>query len=153
MHPILGEGILELTDIKSSPYPGASVVPDYCRATYDRRLLVGETRESVLQPLQALIDEMKSNDAAIRGQRHFASDVRAVLHGRGDRGERFFPGWVFDEDDEFVQAALRGTAQRGIESGDHAVLVLHQRQPLRGRGRHQDHRLRAFQRKPGAHHR
>jgi len=27
-HPTLGEGILELTDIKSSPYPGASVVPD-----------------------------------------------------------------------------------------------------------------------------
>ncbi len=38
-HPTLGLGILELTDIKSSPYPGASVVPDYCRATYDRRLL------------------------------------------------------------------------------------------------------------------
>ena len=33
---------------KSSPYPGASVVPEYCRATYDRRLLVGETK-SVLQ--------------------------------------------------------------------------------------------------------
>ncbi|HCU07557.1 MAG TPA: YgeY family selenium metabolism-linked hydrolase, partial [Clostridiales bacterium] len=26
-HPVLGKGILELTDIKSSPYPGASVVP------------------------------------------------------------------------------------------------------------------------------
>ena len=26
-HPVLGDGILELTDIKSSPYPGASVVP------------------------------------------------------------------------------------------------------------------------------
>ena len=38
-HPVLGEGILVLTDIKSSPYPGASVVPDYCKATFDRRLL------------------------------------------------------------------------------------------------------------------
>ena len=28
-HKDLGYGILELTDIKSSPYPGASVVPDY----------------------------------------------------------------------------------------------------------------------------
>ena len=43
-HPVLGDGILELTDIKSAPYPGASVVPEYCRATYDRRLLVGETK-------------------------------------------------------------------------------------------------------------
>ena len=51
-HPVLGKGILELTDIKSSPYPGSSVVPAYCRATYDRRLLVGETPESVLAPLR-----------------------------------------------------------------------------------------------------
>ena len=36
----LGKGILELTDVRSFPYPGASVVPEYCRATYDRRLLV-----------------------------------------------------------------------------------------------------------------
>ncbi|NHW59810.1 peptidase dimerization domain-containing protein, partial [Escherichia coli] len=55
VHPVLGKGILELTDIKSSPYPGASVVPEYCRATYDRRLLVGETKEQVLAPLQKAI--------------------------------------------------------------------------------------------------
>ena len=53
----LGKGILELTDVKSSPYPGASVVPEYCRATYDRRLLVGETKESVFQPI---IEKWKS---------------------------------------------------------------------------------------------
>lgn len=54
-HPVLGKGILELTDIVSSPYPGSSVVPEYCRATFDRRLLVGETERDVLQPLEALI--------------------------------------------------------------------------------------------------
>ena len=32
-YPVLGRGILELTDIRSEPYPGASVVPAYCRAT------------------------------------------------------------------------------------------------------------------------
>ncbi|MCI8854743.1 MAG: YgeY family selenium metabolism-linked hydrolase, partial [Lachnospiraceae bacterium] len=57
-HPVLGDGILELTDVKSAPYPGASVVPEYCRATYDRRLLVGETKESVLAPIQELLDRL-----------------------------------------------------------------------------------------------
>ena len=52
VHEKLGKGILELTDIISSPYPGASVVPEYCRATFDRRLLVGETEDDVLAPLQ-----------------------------------------------------------------------------------------------------
>lgn len=55
-HPVLGKGILELVDIKSEPYPGASVVPEYCKASYDRRLLVGETKESVLKPIQELLE-------------------------------------------------------------------------------------------------
>ena len=62
-HPVLGKGILELTDIKSSPYPGASVVPDYCRATYDRRLLTGETKESVLAPLKKALSTLMEQDA------------------------------------------------------------------------------------------
>ena len=34
-HPVLGDGILELTDLKSAPFLGAVVVPECCRATYD----------------------------------------------------------------------------------------------------------------------
>jgi putative selenium metabolism hydrolase len=114
VHPILGEGILELTDIKSSPYPGASVVPDYCRATYDRRLLVGETKESVLKPLQDLIAEMKSTDAEFEAGVHFASGTEQCYTGAKISGERFFPGWLFDADDEFVQAALAGLRSAGL---------------------------------------
>jgi putative selenium metabolism hydrolase len=113
-HSILGEGILELTDIKSSPYPGASVVPDYCRATYDRRLLVGETKASVLEPLLALIADMQSNDAEFRATAQFASGVERCYTGEEIRGERFFPGWVFDENDDFVQASLAGLRSVGL---------------------------------------
>jgi acetylornithine deacetylase/succinyl-diaminopimelate desuccinylase-like protein len=113
-HPILGEGILELTDIKSSPYPGASVVPDYCRATYDRRLLVGETKESVLQPLLNLISELKNTDPQFEAKVHFASGVECCYPGDEIRGERFFPGWVFTEKNEFVQTALAGLRNSGL---------------------------------------
>jgi putative selenium metabolism hydrolase len=87
-HEVLGEGILELTDIKSSPYPGASVVPDYCRATYDRRLLVGESKASVLAPLLALIEEMKHKDPEFKAKVEFASDVQRCYTGAEIRGER-----------------------------------------------------------------
>jgi putative selenium metabolism hydrolase len=116
VHEILGEGILELTDIKSSPYPGASVVPDYCRATYDRRLLVGETKASVLLPLLELIGEMKRKDAQFEANAHFASDVQKCYTGEEIRGERFFPGWVMDQDDEFVQVALAGLRSAGLDA-------------------------------------
>jgi len=114
VHPILGEGILELTDIKSSPYPGASVVPDYCRATYDRRLLVGETRESVLEPLIALIAAQQSNDPEFKASLHFARGVETCYTGSEISGERFFPGWAFDEDDPFVVATLAGLRSAGL---------------------------------------
>jgi putative selenium metabolism hydrolase len=114
VHPVLGEGIMELTDIKSSPYPGASVVPDYCRATYDRRLLVGETKESVLQPLLALIAKIKERDAQFHAKVHFAADVQTCYTGATLGDERFFPGWLFDTNDEFVQAALAGLRSVGL---------------------------------------
>lgn len=102
-HPVLGDGIMELTDIKSSPYPGASVVPEYCRATYDRRLLVGETKESVIQPIQALVDRMMSEDPELQVKVSYVIGKESCYTGNEIEGERFFPGWLFSEKDSFVQ--------------------------------------------------
>lgn len=106
-HPVLGKGILELTDIKSTPYPGASVVPSYCRVTYDRRLLVGETKESVLAPLQSLIDEMMAQDPKLKAKVSYAVGEESCYTGETIQGERFFPGWLYSENDDFVQDILK----------------------------------------------
>ena len=106
VHPVLGKGILELTDIQSSPYPGASVVPSYCRATYDRRLLVGETRESVLAPINAALEELAEREPGIQAKASYAQGEALCYTGETIRGERFFPGWLYREDEPFVQAVL-----------------------------------------------
>ena len=102
-HPVVGDGILELTDIKSAPYPGASVVPEYCRATYDRRLLVGETKESVLEPLQKLMDQLMAEDPQLKVKVSYAVGEEQCYTGNKIQGERFFPGWLYDENEAFVQ--------------------------------------------------
>ena len=51
-HPILGKRDSGLTDIISSPYPGASVVA-LCRATFDRRTLTGENEAVILGQVEA----------------------------------------------------------------------------------------------------
>lgn len=102
-HPVLGYGILELTDIKSAPYPGASVVPEYCRATYDRRLLVGETKESVLAPINALLEKLMADDPQLKVKASYAVGREKCHTGNEIEGERFFPGWLYDEDEDFVQ--------------------------------------------------
>ncbi|MGL5329366.1 MAG: YgeY family selenium metabolism-linked hydrolase [Peptostreptococcaceae bacterium] len=114
-HPVLGDGILVLTDIKSSPYPGASVVPEYCKATFDRRLLVGETKEAVLAPIQDLLDEMMKEDSELKAKVSYAIGKEMCYTGNVIEGERFFPGWLYDENDEFVQAAYQGLKNAGID--------------------------------------
>lgn len=116
-HPILGKGILVLTDIKSYPYPGASVVPEYCRATFDRRTLVGETKADVLAPIQALIDEMKKYDVEFDAKVSYAFGEELCYTGEKIKGERFFPAWIIDDKDEFVIKAISGIQGEGIETG------------------------------------
>ncbi len=114
VHEELGEGILVLTDIKSSPYPGASVVPEYCKATFDRRLLVGETKESVLAPIKELLSQMMKEDPELYAKVSYAVGTEICYTGETITGERFFPGWLFEEDDEFVQAAYKGLKEAGL---------------------------------------
>lgn len=113
-HPVLGKGILVLTDIKSSPYPGASVVPDYCKATFDRRLLTGETREGVIAPIETLLEELRKEDSELQVKVSYAIGKETCYTGETIEGERFFPGWLYDMEDEFVQAAYRGLNEAGI---------------------------------------
>jgi putative selenium metabolism hydrolase len=115
IHPVLGRGILELTDIKSTPYPGASVVPGHCRATYDRRLLVGETRHAVLEPILGLIDRLQYEDPTFKARASFARGEERCYTGTPISGERFFPGWLFDDDHAWVETALRGLRQAGLD--------------------------------------
>lgn len=113
-HPVLGDGILELTDIKSAPYPGASVVPEYCRATYDRRLLVGETKESVLAPIKELLDQLMAEDPQLKVTASYAVGKERCHTGSEIEGERFFPGWLYGKDDAFVQAVYAKLVEKGF---------------------------------------
>ena len=103
VHPQLGKGILELTDIKSSPYPGASVVPEYCRATFDRRLLVGETKESVLKPIEEIIERLSEEDHEFQARASFSVGEEKCYTGEIIRGERFFPGWYYGPEEEYIR--------------------------------------------------
>jgi len=114
-HPILGEGILEVTDIISHPYPGASVVPDRCRCTFDRRLLEGEGKDEVLGQLEELLSKIERLDPQFRYKVSLAVGEDKCYTGEPIIAERFAPGWIFPEDHPFVAAALQGLRSVGQE--------------------------------------
>ncbi len=113
--PLLGEGILVLTDIISSPYPGASVVPDYCRATYDRRLLVGESRESVLAEIQGYIDILKSEDPTFEAKVSITEGSERCYTGAVISADRFFPAWEIDREHPLVRCAVEALKEKGLD--------------------------------------
>ncbi len=110
----LGEGILELTDIVSAPYPGASVVPHKCRVTFDRRLLVGETEESVLAPLKQCVLDLKRRDPQFEADIEIAEASQVCHTGAVMAGKRFFPAWVLAESHPLVAGALAATRRAGL---------------------------------------
>lgn len=115
-HPLLGQGILELTDIKSDPYPGSSVVPGKCRATFDRRVLSGETETDVLDQFREAISRTEARVPGLKAFACLAEASNRCWTGDTIRAKRFFPAWVMDEGDELVQRALTGLHGVGIDA-------------------------------------
>lgn len=114
-HPVLGKGIAVVTDIISSPYPGASVVPAVCRAVCDRRLLVGETRENVLRPFRTLIAELSAQYADFHATATVSYGKAACCTGERIEAERFYPAWLYGENEPFVQQALAALRRIGLD--------------------------------------
>jgi putative selenium metabolism hydrolase len=107
--PLMGPAILALTEISSAPFPANSVIPSICRATYDRRLLPGETRDDVLGPFQGIgAAEEVTLSATVGIGRYEAFTGYRVEH------EKFFPAWLFEESHWFVTRALEGLTRAGL---------------------------------------
>lgn len=111
---ILGKGILEPTDIISTPYPGASIIPEHCRVTFDRRLLVGETDTEVLRQIQDIIDAETKRNPKIQAQVKFAVGIEKCYTGEIIEALRYAPGWLFPEDNWFVKTAWEGLQAAGL---------------------------------------
>lgn len=92
--PFLGKAIIELTDIISYPYPGASVVPYLCRATFDRRLVLGEDSAAVLDPINSVIEG---------GEARIARGSASTYTGKRIEAERFFPAWSMSKENAIVK--------------------------------------------------
>jgi putative selenium metabolism hydrolase len=109
-HPLLGPVIFALTDIISEPYPAYSVIPAHCKATYDRRLLPGETVEGVLGDITSL-PELKD----INFNAKIAEGEHQAYTGKVLTCNKFFPAWELDENHFFVQKAMRGLRASGLD--------------------------------------
>lgn len=107
-HPFVGRGVMCLSDIISVPYPSHSVVPSGCRATYERRLVPGESRASVLRELRNACDRAGVPETHIE-----LADAEYTSYTGVEWNEpKWFPPWELPADHELVTLSLEGL--RGI---------------------------------------
>lgn len=109
---MMGEGIMVLTDIISSPYPGASVLPEKCMVTYDRRTLPGESEESVLKTINDILEEKGIDAVAV-----VAKGETNTYTSHHLSSSRFFPSWKYREDDDSSKRARKGLEAKGLWKG------------------------------------
>jgi len=91
-------------------YPAYSVIPASCQATYDRRLLPGETVEDVLGVITSL-PELKG----INFNARIAEGKHQAYTGKVLTCNKFFPAWDLEETHPFVQMALDGLRTSGLD--------------------------------------
>lgn len=110
--PLFGPGILELTELISYPQPGISVVPDLCRARYDRRLLPSETVDAALDPLRVLVAWLQTQDPTLDAAVTLADGDIVTYSGFTLGGPRYLPPWSLPADHPLARRAL--AALRGV---------------------------------------
>jgi putative selenium metabolism hydrolase len=96
----LGRGSITVSQI-SSHGPSLCSVPDHCRIHIDRRLTVGETRESALGQLEEIVQKY-GPDAQVSISAYAGTSWKGTDFSQ----EAYFPTWIMEEEHPLVQAGL-----------------------------------------------
>jgi putative selenium metabolism hydrolase len=94
---ILGDGIMELIDIQSSPFPSRSIVPSKCRARYDRRLVLSETPESVILGIRECLDDIQGVEVRLN------EESLLCYTGNELKDIDFHPAWSVPANSDIVR--------------------------------------------------
>lgn len=95
VHPIFGKGN-QVVSVISGPHTPNSV-PSWCEVTLDRRMVPGETAESVLDSINSVVGPL--------GAQARIPDQPVTAHtGLRLDGPSFYPGWLLNEDSPLLKA-------------------------------------------------
>jgi acetylornithine deacetylase/succinyl-diaminopimelate desuccinylase-like protein len=77
---------------------------------------VGETAQSVLQPIAKAIETVKQAIPELKAKAYIAEGSEACWTGETIQAKRFFPAWMMEKEAPLVQKALEGLREAGIEA-------------------------------------
>lgn len=104
-HDFLGQGRITVTRI-SSVSPSDNAVPDECRIFIDRRVTFGDTKESVIAEVNAVIPEATRQDFEIQELVYEDPSHTGAVFAY----EKYFPAWALAEEHPLVAAGQSAAA-------------------------------------------
>jgi putative selenium metabolism hydrolase len=94
-HPIFGKGNQVISLIEGPHTPNS--VPSWCEITLDRRMVPGETMESILKGIRSIVEPL--------GAAATIPDQPVMTHtGLRLDGPSYYPGWLLDETHPLIAA-------------------------------------------------
>jgi len=106
--PLLGHSVMEPIQISSSPTPSFSTIPYGCQVIFDRRIVRGETRETVLEIHRKALEDLLGWSVDF-GELSFDS-----FTGKRISRKDFHPAWAMELDSKWVELGLAGLKLAGI---------------------------------------
>ncbi|MDD5542697.1 MAG: YgeY family selenium metabolism-linked hydrolase [Acidobacteriia bacterium] len=104
-HPFLGKGSVTVTEIRSQS-PSLCAVPNGCSIHLDRRLTLGETKQSA-------VDEIRNLPSFGDGEVEVLQYARPSWRGLTYPTEKYYPTWLMEENHPLVQAGVKAF-ERGV---------------------------------------
>jgi putative selenium metabolism hydrolase len=96
--PFLGKGSVTITDFASKG-PSLCAVADYAKIHVDRRLTLGETKESALAEIKGIVQHM---DAEVRTLQYDEEAYTGLRYGM----EKYYPTWMLPPDHAAVKKGV-----------------------------------------------
>ena len=106
--PFLGRGSVTISEIISQS-PSLCAVSDYARIHLDRRLTWGESKESAIKEIEALIEGL---NAKVEMLHYEETSFTGLRYGM----EKYYPTWKLEEDHPMIQLAAQ-TFEKVFDKG------------------------------------
>lgn len=110
----LGKATITPTIISCTPGK-LSIIPDRCRIALDRRLLPGETKDTAILEIQAIIDRIKEADKDFSAEVKVNSALQTSYTGLTHNLPKAMVAWKISKEHPFALAAASALAAVGQE--------------------------------------
>lgn len=98
-HEFLGKGSIAVTEVRSES-PALCAVADYAAVYIDRRLTMGESKESAIAELKELVNDPMST---ISIPYYEGNSYTGIAYGM----EKYYPTWIMPEDHAVIQIGVK----------------------------------------------